>query len=50
VFTLAFGWMKDTFGTLSGGFGLMAALCVLALVLGRPALQAELHRPRTDRD
>jgi predicted MFS family arabinose efflux permease len=50
VFTLAFGWMKDTFGTLSGGFGLMAALCVLALVLGRPALQAEVNRPRTDRD
>jgi MFS family permease len=47
-FTLAFGWMKDTFGSLSGGFGLMAALCVLSLVLGKTALQAEV-RYRTTR-
>jgi MFS family permease len=43
-FTLAFGWMKDRFGTLSGGFGLMAALCVLAVVLGYFLLQADMQR------
>jgi len=41
---LAFGWMKDTFGSISGGFGLMATLCILSLVLGRSALQDEVRR------
>jgi nitrate/nitrite transporter NarK len=43
-FTVAFGWVKDSFGSLSGGFGLMAALCVLSLVVGKSALQAEVQR------
>jgi nitrate/nitrite transporter NarK len=44
AFTLAFGWMKDAFGTISGGFGLMAALCILSLVVGKSALQADVQR------
>lgn len=46
-FTVAFGWMKDSFGSISGGFGLMAVLCVLSLVIGKSALQAEVQRRAT---
>jgi MFS family permease len=42
-FTLAFGWMKDTFGSLAGGFGLMAALCLAALLSCRPVLRAAVQ-------
>ena len=41
VFTMTFGWAKDTFGSLSGGFGLMAVLGLAALILGRSAVRKD---------
>lgn len=43
LFTLTFGWAKDNFGTLSSGFAVLAAICLLALLLGRPVLRKEAH-------
>jgi len=41
VFTMTFGWVKDTFDSLSGGFGLMAVLGLAALILGRSAVRKD---------
>ncbi len=37
-FTLMFGWIKDSIGTFSLGFGVMAIIALLALVIGRPII------------
>ena len=39
VFTLMFGFFKDTFGSLKNGFGVMAAVCLMALILGQSAIR-----------
>ena len=41
AFTLTFGWAKDTFGSLSGGFGILAAMSLLALVVGRSTIRKD---------
>ena len=39
IFTVMFGYFKDTFGSLSNGFGVMAAMSLIALLLGRSAIR-----------
>lgn len=41
LFTLMFGWIKDTFGFLSGGFGILAIISIAALLFCRPALNQD---------
>jgi MFS transporter, NNP family, nitrate/nitrite transporter len=41
AFTLTFGWAKDTFGSLSGGFGVLAVLSLTALVIGSAAIRKD---------
>jgi nitrate/nitrite transporter NarK len=38
-FTLIFGWIKDTTGSFSWGFCVLASLCLSAFLLGRIPLQ-----------
>jgi MFS family permease len=46
VFTLMFGWVKDTFGTLGIGFGILALLAWGVLLLGAPVLRFESSNSR----
>ena len=39
--TLVFGWAKDTFGTFSGGFAILASMSLLALVMGHSAIKKD---------
>jgi MFS family permease len=39
LFTLMFGYFKDTFGSLSNGFGVMAVMSLIALLLGQSAIR-----------
>ena len=41
VFIITFGSAKDMFGSLSGGFLVIALICMIALLLGGPALRKE---------
>lgn len=43
IFTLTFGWFKDTFGMLSIGFGALAIICLIALYLGSSVLKNVTH-------
>ena len=41
LFTMMFGWVKDTTGSLSWGFGILAILSLIAFFFGRRVLKEE---------
>ncbi|MCP4689466.1 MAG: MFS transporter [Desulfobacterales bacterium] len=40
LFTLIFGWFKDAYGMMTMGFGVMAVICLFALLWGRSSFRS----------